>query len=473
MNIVEKKVKLSLCEHPIGYAYDEVPELTAQDYRERVGKLWGLEQADSFDYIIVYGDREHFSNIYYFTGYDPRWEESLLILKRGALPVLLAGNEGIGYTAGLKAELTVEMYQTMSLMGQPNDERSRRLSEIFADSGITQSSRIGLIGWKTYRKELFDLNHLVTDVPHYIVETLAGITGLAQIQNATDLLSNCEYGLKHHVSAKEIIQFEVRGTKVSRGIYNCIKNVRPGMREIEAAELLGLNAEPLNMHPNINFGEAHVAVGLNSPEYDGKLDYGMPMGVGYGMRGSLVHKCGFYIRGKEDLPGAQKNYPDDFLKPYFASVVRWYEMMKIGTVCGDIYEMVDEELGLEKFGIGLNPGHLTHTDEWTNSPIQRGSTVTIKSGMAFQCDYTVTWKEPFMSAHTEDGLVIADEALQEEVRKLSPTCYARMMARKKFITEVLNIDLPMEVLPLSDLSCVVFPYMADTSIVLAREKTEF
>lgn len=465
MKIIEKQAELTLCEKPVPYAYDEIPETTAEDYAGRIKAAWEMEQTAGYDFIVIYGDREHFSNIHYFTGYDPRWEESLLIVGRDRKPVLLVGNEGIGYTTGLKAEVEPVMYQTFSLMGQPNDERSRKLLEIFIGCGITASSKVGLIGWKTYRKELFDLKHLVTDVPHYIVQTLADITGIQNIHNAADILSDCEYGLKHHVSAKEIVQFDAAGTKVSRGIYNCIKNARPGMREVEAAELIGFNGEPENMHPNINFGNA---VPLSSPTYYKKLEYGMQFGAGYGLRGCLVHKCGMYIRNREDLPEELKGYLDDFLKPYFACVVRWYEMMKIGTSCGDIYQVVEDMLGMDKFGITLNPGHMLHTDEWTNSPFAKGSMVRLKSGMAFQCDFSVSVQNPSMKAHVEDGLVLADEELRKEVKKLSATCFERIMARKKFIREELNINLPDEVLPLSDLSCVCFPYMADVGIVLAK-----
>ena len=164
----------------------------------------------------------------------------------------------------------------------------------------------------------------------------------------------------------------------------------------------------------------------------------------------------------------KEGYLENFLKPYFACVVRWYEMMRIGTSCGDIYDMVDDMLGFEKFGIGLNPGHLEHTDEWTNSPFKKGSTVKIRSGMVFQCDYTVTSADPQMAAHVEDGLAIADEDLREQIRQVSPTCYKRIMARKKFIREELNIDLPEEVLPMSDLTLVCNPYMADISVMLVK-----
>ncbi|WP_455502367.1 hypothetical protein [Gemmiger sp.] len=467
MNIIEKQIPMTLCEEPISLAYEEVPALDAQDYKARLANLWALPQAADLDAIVVYGDREHFSNIHYLTGYDPRWEESLLILTRGKTPVLLVGNEGLGYTASLRAEVDIQMFQTLSLMGQPNDERSEKLVNIFKNNGIAPDSRVGLIGWKAYDSANFAGLPLVTDVPYYMVKTLEQIVPESQITNVTDLLTDCEYGLKHNVSAKEIIQFEVNGTFVSRGVYNLLKNVRPGMTETEASQLLGFDGEPLNMHPNINFGR-NAEIGLMSPMPDSKLEYGMPMGVGYGMRGSLVHKEGLYIRSRAELPAGKEGYIEEFLKPYFASVVRWYEMMRIGTPCGEIYDMVEETLGMEKFGITLNPGHMEHSDEWTNSPFKKGSTVKLRSGMMFQCDYSVSFAEPKMAAHVEDGLVLAGAALTEEIRRLSPTCYARIMARKKFIREQLNIDLPEEVLPMSDLTLVCCPYMADISVMLAK-----
>lgn len=469
MKIIEKKIPLTLCENPIPCAYEEMPEMTAQDYRERLAQLWNMPQAADYDQIVIYGDREHFSNIHYFTGYDPRWEESLLILERGKLPVLLVGNEGIGYTRCLSAELDIQMYQTFSLMGQPNDERSKKLADIFKDSGIQADSRIGLIGWKVYDADNFKGLPLVSDVPYYIVKTLEQIVTDGAIFNAADLLSDCEYGLKHHVSAKEIVQFEMNATFISRSIYQFLKQVKPGMSETEAAQLLGLDGRPLNMHPNINFGQ-NAQIGLMSPMPDSRLEYGMPMGVGYGMRGSLVHKKGLYVRNHDELPESSKDYIEDFLKPYFACVVKWYEMMKIGTSCGDIYEMVDTVLGMDKFGITLNPGHLEHTDEWTNSPFEKDSTIKIHSGMVFQCDYSVSFTEPKMAAHIEDGLAVADEALTEEIRQISPACYERIMARKKFIREQLHVELPEEVLPMSDLTLICHPYMADISVVLAKEE---
>lgn len=467
MKVVEKQVRMTLCEEPLPIQYDDFPGFTKEDYQERIERLWKMEQAQNYDFIIIYGDREHFSNVDYFTGYDVRWEETLLILQREKVPTLLVGNEGRGYVNEMVTDLNIELYQTFSLMGTPNDERSKKLKDILVDSGLKEGSRIGLIGWKEYRRKLFSENQLLTDVPYYIVTAIAEITGLEQIQNAVGLLCNCEYGLKHTLTAKEIIHFELSGTKTSRGVYNCIKHARPGMREIEVAAFLNLDGEPQNLHPTVNFGKRHVAAGIGSATYDQKLEYGMPMGIGYGLRGSLIHKSGMYIRNMSDLSEEEHGYLDKFLKPYFAATAKWYEMSKIGVTCGELYRMVDETLGIKKFGIGLVPGHFTHTDEWTNSPFTSTSDIRLHSGMALQCDFAVGFTDPFMSAHIDDGYAIADSGLQNEIRQLSPTAYERFQKRKSFMKAVLNIQLPDEVLPLSDIPGVCFPFMADTSVILA------
>jgi len=466
--ITEKKVSPALWNDPVPLIPEEIPQLGKEDYEQRLQKLWDMPQADDYEAIVIYGDREHYSNIEYFTGYDPRWEESLFILPREGRPSLLVGNEGIGYVPKVPIDIDVVLYQTLSLMGQPND-RSPLLADILKEKLSDRGGRVGLIGFKAYDAAKHSIDGLITDVPCYMVETLCQVVPREALVNATGLMTDCEYGLKHNLSPKEVVLFEAAGTRVSRGILNCLRHLKPGMTETEAGLHCQFTGMPTSMHPNINFGEKNVSLGLNSPTDWARLSYGDEAGVGYGLRGSLVHKCGMYIRNREDLPAEKAGYMEELVIPYFDNVVSWYEMMKIGTSCGDIYDMVDRELGLEAFGCTLNPGHLTNTDEWTNSPIYHGSSTLVRSGMAFQCDYTVTKKNPFMSAHMEDGLVIADGELLDAVGRLSPGCRERIRLRRAFIIDELGIRLPEEVLPLSDLSCVFFPYMADTGIVLACE----
>lgn len=109
----------------------------------------------------------------------------------------------------------------------------------------------------------------------------------------------------------------------------------------------------------------------------------------------------------------------------------------------------------------------THTDEWTHSGFTKGSRHTLHSGLGLQCDFTPSWQSPYMAAHTEDGLYLADAALREQIRAIAPGCWARIQARQEFMRKELGIQLPDEVLPLSDLQGVCFPYLADLNVVLA------
>lgn len=467
--IITKNMTVDLVENPIPINYDHVPNFEGKDYLARIKRLWDLPQSKEFDTIIIYGDREHFSNMHYLTGFDPRFEEALLVLKRGEQPAILVGNEGWDYGRVIPYDINMILYQPFGLMGQPHD-KSQQLDIILKDLGLEKDSKIGLIGWKYYEKGFFGKDKFITDVPYYLVEIISSITPMENIKNATALLADCEYGLRHNIDAKEIIHFELAGTKASRKTYNSIKNLKVGMREIEAAEFLCLDGDPLSNHPNVNFGDKNASLALRSPTYDKKLELGDIAGVGFGLRGSLVHKSGYYINSEADLPEEKSHYLEEFVKPYFNSVALWYESVKIGVTAGEIYDVVDNSIGIKKFGIGLNPGHLIHTDEWSNTPFNKDSKQTIHSGMAIQCDYTVAFKDPYMTCHIEDGVVIADKELRDEIKALSPSCFERIQARRDFMINQLGINLPDELLPISDLPGVCFPFMADVTTVLAVEK---
>jgi hypothetical protein len=467
-------VVLDLLENPIPINYEEVPEFTKEDYEERIGKVNRICEERGYTHLIVYGDREHFSNIHYLSGMDPRFEEALLVLAKGERPKLILGNECMDYAKKVKIDADKILYQPFSLIGQPSDD-SRYLEDIFRDCGITASSKLGIVGWKYYDPSKHTLQASILDIPNYIVETLCRITKRENLENAADIFLSNEYGLRNTVSAKEIVHFELNGTKVSRNVYNVLKNLREGMTEMDASQFLNIDGEPASIHPILNFGDFNTSCGIASPSYYKKLNLGDTIGVGMGYRGNLVHKAGVYIRTPDDLTEEQRAVREYFYHTYFESVAAYYENFKIGNTCGDIYDIVDrilgggKEGGIKKFNIGLNPGHLIHTEEWTNSPFVKNSATPIRSGMLVQCDYTAMHRDPYLVVHIEDGFAVADDKLRDEVKALSPSCFKRIEARRDFIRNVLNVNLPEEILPFSDLQLVFFPYMADTGIILRME----
>ena len=56
------------------------PEVPAARYEERVAALRGRARARGYDRLVVYADREHSANLAYLTGFDPRFEEAILVL---------------------------------------------------------------------------------------------------------------------------------------------------------------------------------------------------------------------------------------------------------------------------------------------------------------------------------------------------------------------------------------------------------
>ena len=93
---------------------------------------------------------------------------------------------------------------------QPSNS-SRALAETFESEGITETCRVGCLGWKYYG------DPFVIDLPSYIVDTLRGLTGSANAFNVTDILVR----LRSNCSATEIALFEYTSFKASEAGWIC------------------------------------------------------------------------------------------------------------------------------------------------------------------------------------------------------------------------------------------------------------
>src|SRR5687768_4581844 len=72
------------------------PLLPASIYVDRLARLREKMDARGYDHIVVWSDREHSANIAYLTGFDPRFEEAMLIVSATSDPAILLGNECYG-----------------------------------------------------------------------------------------------------------------------------------------------------------------------------------------------------------------------------------------------------------------------------------------------------------------------------------------------------------------------------------------
>ena len=78
-----------------------------------------------YDRIVVYADREHSANLAYLTGFDPRFEEAILVVGEAAEPAILVGNECFGMAGAAPLPMRRGLFQDLSLPGQPRDRRGR------------------------------------------------------------------------------------------------------------------------------------------------------------------------------------------------------------------------------------------------------------------------------------------------------------------------------------------------------------
>jgi hypothetical protein len=170
-----------------------------------------------------------------------------------------------------------------------------------------------------------------------------------------------------------------------------------------------------------------------------------------------------------ELPVGIGDYVERLVAPYFEAVAAWYAALRIGQPGGTLQAIVDQRLGDPFFGIGLNPGHQLHLDEWVNSPVWRGSTVELRSGMALQVDIIPATGSAWFTTNIEDGVALADESLRAAFAATYPDAWARIQERRGFMREALGIDLHPDVLPFSNIPAVLSPFLLrpDRAMTLA------
>lgn len=427
------------------------PEITPARYPERIEALRRRMADRGDDRLVVWADREHSAGISFLTGFDPRFEEAVLVVGPDGDPAILVGNECWGMAGAAPLAMRRILFQDLSLPGQPRD-RSRPLAEILADEGILRGAHVGVIGWKTYA------NRATIEAPAFLVDQLRRLTGPdGRVENAGDLLIDPADGLRVINDVDGLAVLEWAATQTSNGVRRLLEGLRPGMTERDAVRLLDWNGSPLSCHLMLASGP-RATLGLLSPG-DRVIERGDRFTVAFGIWGALNCRAGFVVEDAAELPAGIGDYVERLVGPYFAAVAEWYETIRIGVTGGELQAIVDRRLGDPFFGIFLNPGHQIHLDEWVNSPISPGSTIPLRSGMAFQADIIPATGGPYFTTNIEDGIALADESLREMLAASHPGAWARIQARRAFMAETLGIRLHPDVLPLSNLPAYLPPFL--------------
>lgn len=442
------------------------PLLPPSLYSSRLERLRARMDERGYDHLVVWGDREHSANLAYLTGFDPRFEEAVLIVGSSGAPAILLGNEcyGLGDVAPLP--MRPIRFQDLSLPDQPRDD-SAPLADILGDEGIGPGRRVGVVGWKTYARAE------TMEVPAFLVDELRRAVGPGGlVENATDLLIDAADGLRVVNEVEQLAAFEWAAVQTSEAVRRVLTGLRPGMTEREAAQLLAWNGVPLSCHLMLTAGP-RARHGLLSPG-DRPIQRGDPFTIAFGIWGALNCRAGFVVEDASELPDEISDYVERLVAPYFEAVADWYRALHVGQVGGELQAIVDRHLGAPFFGVSLNPGHLLHLDEWVSSPVRRGSRIELKSGCVLQCDIIPATGTAYFTTNVEDGVALADEALRADFAAAFPQAWERIGARRRFMTDVLGIELHPDVLPLSNLAAFLPPLLlrTDRAMVVERQPNE-
>ena len=442
------------------------PLLPVSIYADRMERLRARMDERGYDHIVVWGDREHSANIAYLTGFDPRFEEAVLVVgprnDPAHVPAILLGNEcyGLGEVAPLP--MRAVLFQDLSLPGQARD-RSRPLNEILSDEGIGRNSQIGVVGWKTYSRRD------TIEAPAFLVDELRRASGPGGlVENANDLLIDAADGLRVVNEVEQLAAFEWAACQTSSGVRRVLTGLQPGMTERECVRLLEWGGSPLSCHLMLTAGP-RARFGLLSPG-DRPIERGDAFTIAFGIWGALNCRAGFVVEDPSELPDGAHDYVEHLVAPYFAAVAEWYGALHVGQVGGELQAIVDRHLGDSFFGISLNPGHQLHLDEWVNSPVFPGSKIELRSGTALQCDIIPATGTPYFTTNIEDGVALADESLRSSLSAAFPDAWERIQARRRFMSDTLGIDLHPDVLPFSNLAALLPPLLlrVDRAMTIAQ-----
>ena len=107
-----------------------------------------------YDRLVVYADREHSANLAYLTGFDPRFEEAMLVVGPAGEPALLVGNECFGMAGAAPLPIDATCSRTSACPASRATARGR--SRDPRRRGIGPGSRVGVVGWKTYADRATD-----------------------------------------------------------------------------------------------------------------------------------------------------------------------------------------------------------------------------------------------------------------------------------------------------------------------------
>lgn len=412
--------------------------------------------------LAIYADREHGTNFGYLTGYEPRFEESVLMLQADGTAKLMLGNESLRMAPYSRIHAEIVHTPHFSLPNQPMGN-TRTLAELIEEAGVKPGMQVGIVGWKLFTSAVDD-NTQLFDVPSFIVEAVKDIAGMhGRVLNATGLFIDPDHGARVRMNANEIAHYEFGASQASDRVLRLLDKLEPGLTEMELAHELAVYGQPNNVQTICATGDRFTNA-VVAPR-DKPVRIGDKFSATLGYRGGLTSRSGYVVNSADELPDAVSDYLDAVAIPYYRAAVTWYEKLEIGLTGGAMYEAIEAVLPKSRYHWHLNPGHLTAGEEWLSSPFYPQSDIPVQSGMLLQMDI-IPSVPGYGGASAEDGVAIADEDLRRELADMYPDIWSRILERRAYMKKALGIELKPEVLPLSNLNGYFRPFLLNKAFAL-------
>lgn len=452
MSLNKAQLKYKPVLQPVLHKIRGPVNLSRETMEERRGKVLKRMAEENLDFLVIYADREHGDNFQYLTGFSPRFEEALLILNRKGEAYLLLGNESLRMAqySRIKAEAVHVPY--FSLPNQPMD-KERDLKEVFSEMGMKAASKVGVAGWKMFTSGIRE-NAKLLEVPFFIAEAIQAVT--EHVINATGLFIHPKTGIRIYKNANEIAHYEFGAALASQCVMRLLNRIETGFTEMELAGELSAWGQPQNVQAICATGERFTD-GIVAPRMK-KIGLGDRFTTTMGLPGGLTCRAGYIGASSSDLPGEERDYIEQVVKPYVWAMAQWYTSIGIGVRAAELYNRIEEAAPKAKYGWHLNPGHYTASEEWLSSPVTPDSPVILEDGMMLQMD--IIFKVPgYGGVNAEDGIALAGDHTRELIEREYPEVWNRIAARRKYMEEVIGIPLKKEVLPMSDIQAYVRPLL--------------
>lgn len=438
-------------------------EISDETINKRKENVLEKMKMDNIDALIIYADLEHGGNFEYLCGFLPRFEEALLVLHQDGKAQMVLGNENLNKASKARIDVKSIHMPHFSLPNQPMNT-TKTVSETLKECGLETYETVGIVGWKNFTSKL-DENSKLFDIPGYIVDAFKKVYTNINFINGTYIFIG-EDGVRTTNNANEFAHYEFGAALAGNSILDVLNEIAVGKTEMELADKLERYGQRNSVVTIMATGERFVKA--NMYPTNKKISLGDPLSITIGYKGGLQSRGGFAINSENELPEGQKDYIEKVAAPYFNAVKEWLENIHIGMEGRELYNLIESVLPKEKYGWKLNPGHLCADEEWLSSPIYPESKEVLKSGMLFQIDIIPSVKG-YCGISCESGIMLADKDLISEIKEEYPFIWERIEERRKYMKNILGINISEEIIPTSAATALCKPFLLNKELAFINE----